>query len=100
MDISLGVSRPPLRRSRGIFGVPGVFWGTCIEGFDDLGGAVDVQQQVIEPAVLPQVEKNAEPVPERGLGLLLPLAGLVRVVFGAEPGNWEGKNGKKTKNQR
>lgn len=76
-------------------GYQGCFWGTCIEGFDDLGGTVDVQEQVVEPAMLPQVQEDPEAVPEGGLGLLLPLPGLVRVVLGAEPGNWGKKRGKR-----
>lgn len=64
----------------------GVVRLTGVQDFDDGGGALDVQGQGVEPAVLHQEEEHAQTVLQGGVGLGLPAARLVRVVLRPEPG--------------
>lgn len=77
----------------------GALWGgggggsqapTSVEDFDDGVGFVDVQLQVLEPAVVHKIQEDIEPVLEGAVGFLLPPAGFVRVILGLEPGGREG----------
>lgn len=76
---------PPNTQNQGKFwhgqrGVP-----TSIESLDDGGGTIDVEEEIVEPAVVREVEEDVEAVPQGRLCLLLPLPCLIWVVLGAEP---------------
>lgn len=67
---------------------------TSVQDFDDGIGFVDVQLQVLEPAVVHEVQEDVEPVQEGVVGFLLPPAGFVWVIFGLEPGARWGVGGR------
>lgn len=58
---------------------------TCIQDFDDGLGALDVEGDVLVPAVVHEVHVDAQPVLQSTVGFGFAPARLVRVILGAEP---------------
>lgn len=58
---------------------------TCIQNLDDGWGLLNVQRDIIKPAVLHQEQEDIQTVVKGTLGLCFKPAGLIWVILGPEP---------------